>query len=164
MTDIEIKINIIKRKIADVEEADFVYLNKGVQQLRHDVLYLHTSLEATIDKKIIQYFLKSAGMSAQDIQKKVDFSHNFRMILNEMDFSKKLKVVEVQKLLPKEIISKFFKVNDLRVHFAHPTSYRSKLILYQHPKKMLGAYEILSDVLVAMEEAGINDRPLTKIK
>ena len=77
-----------------------------------------------------------------------------------MDFSKKLKIIGRQNSLPKKVIKKLFAVNDLRVHFAHPTSHRAKLFSYQQNESLFKAYKILNDALDSLKEAGIEDRPL----
>ncbi len=154
------KLSTIQKKLKVAEDTDFIYLTKPVQKLRHSVLYLHTSIEASVDKRIIDHIQKITNLTAQDTQKKVDLSYNLRQILNEIDFSRKLKIVTEQKSLSKEVIKKLYAVNDLRVHFAHPTSYRAKLISYQRADNLLKAYVTLDSALEALKEAGIEDRPL----
>ena len=160
ISKLEEKIKQIQHKLDEAEATDFIYLTRSVQQLRHDILYLHTSLEASIDKKIIQHIQERINLTVQATQEKANLSYNIRTLLNEIDFSKKLKIIDQQKSILKKVIKKLFAVNDLRVYFAHPISHRAKLVSYQEPKNLLKAYEILNDALDSLKEAGIEDRPL----
>lgn len=154
------RIKEIQIKLSQSEKADYIYVTKSVQQLRHHVLYLHTTFEASIDKIIIKHILKDANLTAQTPQKKASINHNIRMVLNEVDFSKKLRIVQKQKSLSKKLISKLYSVNDIRVYFAHPTTFRVNLISYQNEKSLLNAYEVLNSALDALKQEGIEDRPL----
>lgn len=160
MTTAKIRIKEIQANLNEAEATDFKYLNESVQQLRHHVLYLHTTFEASIDKIIIKIILKDANLTPQSTQKKVNLSHNMRILLNEMDFAKKIKVIKKHKALPIKVIKNLLAVNQIRVYFAHPTSYRSKLLLYQEEDKLLRAYEELSKALDSLKQAGIDDRPI----
>ena len=160
MKSSHLSIEKIKAKLDEAEATDFIYLTKPVQQLRHHALYLHTTFEASIDKIIIKHILKDVNLGPQQVREKVTLHHKLRIILNEIDFAKKVKIVEKQKSLPQEVIGKLFAVNDIRVHFAHPTTYRAKLISYQETEKLHSAYKILNDALESLKEAGVDDRPI----
>lgn len=154
------RIEEIQQNLNEAEKTDYIYMTAPVKQLRHHVLYLHTTFEASIDKLIIDHILEDANLTPQTVQKKINIRHHIRMVLNELDFSKKLKIIQKQKPSLKTLAGKLMAVNDIRVHFAHSTTYRAQLMSYQVEKNLLHAYETLNSALEALKKEGIEDRPL----
>jgi len=153
------KINTIKSNLQDAEDTDFQYMSEPVKDLRHYVLYIHSSLEASLEIRIINHIKKQLPFTPQHTQEKVNFAHNMRVILNEMDFSKKIKIAQNQGSIPVNIVGKLHAVNDIRVYFSHPTTYMNKLIEYKDDNKELEAYEILDVAHQAMNGLILKENP-----
>lgn len=90
---------------------DWMRSSKESHNFRGFVIDKHTILENLLDLLIAAYFFGTASSEKSEL-----FRDN---VLANMDFSKKVKVVENLDLIDREVAGLIFRVNDYRVAQAH---------------------------------------------
>ena len=149
------KIDEIKSKLQGAEDTDFAYMSTPVKELRHYVLYVHSSLERSLEIRIGRHIVAHLNPTKEEKQK---VYWNMKDVLEEIDYAKKIKIAQKQGVIPSEMVSKLFAVNNIRVPFAHPSSYQEKLREYRDEAKELEAYEILNAAYHAMDNLWLDEQ------
>jgi hypothetical protein len=159
MNDTQRKINEFKRKLSLQEDGDFQYMDEDVRELRHYVMYIHGALESAMDTRIGQYLIKDIPSTKINNEERYGFHWKLKFLLDEMDFSKKVKVLEKYEFLTKELISKLWAVNQIRVYFSHPSSHLRKLKTYEDEVEYLKVLDTLDEAMTAMNELILSEHP-----
>lgn len=159
MNDIQNKIDVIKAKLSSQEDGDFSYMTEEVRELRHYVMYTHGALESSMDVRIGQYLIKDIPSTITNDKERHGFYWKLKILVDEMDFAKKVKVLEKYEFLPKDLISKLWAVNQIRVYFSHPSSHLEKLKSYEDEGEYLKILEKLDGAMSAMNELILSEHP-----
>lgn len=140
---IEAEIEDIRQTLSSMEDTDFHYMDEQLRDLRHRVIYVHTVIEEYMGVRIGQILLRTPSQIEAEVVDKQVFHMKLANLLNEMDFVKKVKILQKFHSLPKELVSKFMEVNQTRVYFSHPSSYLKEIREYRNRKKYLQTLQLL---------------------
>lgn len=159
MTDRQKLIAEIKKKLQSQEISDYHYMTDKVKELRHFVMYVHSRLETSIDVRIMEHIEKGLTRPITYETERAVLWNNLVTILDEMDFSKKVKIARKYNRISGKLEGKLLAVNDIRVYFSHPSSYTNKLIGYEDEGKYLEAMEKLEQAMDAMNDLIKSEHP-----
>lgn len=156
MADIQEEINRIKTKLSYAEDTDPQYMTEPVRELRHCVMYAHSAIESALDVRIGQYLTKDiAGISKEEMQA---FHWKLHTLTDEMDFYKKVKVLQSWDFIP-DLHGKLMAVNNIRVEFSHPSSHQDKLRSYRQDEEKLKILQVLETAHDGLNALIISERP-----
>lgn len=149
------EISRIKKTLSLAEDTDPKYMTPAVRDLRHHVMYTHSAIESAMDTRLGQYLTSHMTATRGEFQ---DFDLKLRDVTDEMDFYKKVKVLQSWGYIPK-LHDKLMAVNNYRIKFAHPSSYQDDLKNYRKEEEALKVYKALESALNELNALIASEHP-----
>lgn len=144
--EIENKIDRLKEQLQNYEDIDPMYREDEIKDLQNRTLFIHARLEACLNTLITRAIFQPMIEYVKLRSKKTLSSVASDMVLDEMDFAKKIDLSKrLGTLSKKEFISKLYKVNEYRKWFSHPKTYNSRITEFRDRSKHLEVLETLID-------------------
>jgi hypothetical protein len=150
---LENSIKSIQAGFDATEETDYLYMGKAMQRLRHHTMYIHSRIEQSLETLIIQYQLKPIEEISFPKEARQSLYQRGIFIISEIPFTKKLELAKNNEYVKEGHQKRFRKVNNLRIHFSHPTTHQQKLDkLKTNRENYHKAYKELEDAKNALDE------------
>ncbi|HTK03837.1 MAG TPA: hypothetical protein VL401_03690 [Alphaproteobacteria bacterium] len=123
MNDLKKEINYLEAKIDQREDADPEYLSPDLKELGHRILFVHTSLERSMEILIIKNINRPI-LEKIDNDEKLRLNRSILVLIDRLSFVRKLEILtEMNKDMVKPFYTKLCKINSLRNEFAHPEAF-----------------------------------------
>ena len=157
------EIEDLKSKLQDWEDIDPIYMDEETKEIRHKIFHIHERTEILLEILLANHLLSAVDNIAVTNEERLEFRQRFTQVVANTDFSKKVKSVQEENLLNKVLIGKLYKLNDLRVIFAHPSAYIDKINEYRdNPTKELETFKLLEDIYESLNEVYAKRMGITK--
>ena len=145
---IDKEISHLKSELHDLE-GGFLELTSEIDELKDLILRFHSISETLLDSLVTQYLYEKAGRFVKHTKELGEFDLALNKILQNYDYSKKIKVFNEFNIEPK-LVEGLYKLNNMRVEFSHTISHWEKQELYKNKIKYLEALKILHTTMMML--------------
>ncbi|HVZ12533.1 MAG TPA: hypothetical protein VG965_05905 [Patescibacteria group bacterium] len=142
MATVDEQIENCLRQLQNLEDIDPFYLNGPLQKLRHFVMFVHTRMEVSMEIFIGDYLFEGSPLLSKIESNRV-YRSRLASVIEEMDFVKKINVLQKIKKIDSDTASSLFKVNQYRVAFSHPSAKIGEIKEFDDDNKYLEALKTL---------------------
>lgn len=137
------KIKELHKKLETAEETDYLYFSKDLRDLRHRVMYVHSRIEGSLESLLVKEVIGKPPYT-EDLGKRLVSQ---LAILSELDFARKVTLVQKMGLITEPLRKDIMKINEVRKYFSHPSKFLEKIFEYKKEDKVAETLELLVNTL-----------------